>query len=234
MFAGELSSFHAAQLRQVARAERAEEEARRAAEEAAVYRAASLAPAYAEATGIQRAWADAESARAERAEGLRRSERAAEMEDFRTMLLATGRRERTVAEVLAGAAGAPAVLIDSGTVERPPAQASRSVEVMIDWEPLDRRPGGALKLPPRDAEGELLARSQVLSAAWDGDPVIRRARAASLEAQIAREEGRPAHRVISRSRREPAAEPHARSWPARDPLDGLPPGARLPPGDYDW
>jgi hypothetical protein len=80
----------------------------------------------------------------------------------------------------------------------------------------------------------VLARSQALSGAWDGDPVIRRARAASLEAQIAQEEERPAHRVISRSRREPAAKPPARSWPARDPLDGLPPGARLPSGDYDW
>jgi hypothetical protein len=97
----EIGSAHAAMLRQVMRAEREEQERREAAAEAHAWRCAAAAPAYREAMQIQRARGAAEEARADREAKRERERKAAEIEDFRCMLLATGQgRWRTVGEVL--------------------------------------------------------------------------------------------------------------------------------------
>jgi hypothetical protein len=156
----EVSRRHALILAQVARREREEQAAAEAEGEAARYKAMMLAPAYAEAMALQRAAVDAEHARAERAEEQARAERAAAIEDWRTGLLLTGTaRWRTVSEVLADARGA--MMMDASP---PPAQIAQRSTAQGEGEP-----------------GWLLARSAALSAAWDRDPVLRRARLAAAE-----------------------------------------------------
>ena len=109
MFGGyEISRAHRAELARVRAAEREEQQAQEAREEAARYKAAMLAPAYREAYELQMAAELARARRLEQAEQRACAERRAAAEDYRDRLLQSGAgRWRTVQEVLAAAGGRP-------------------------------------------------------------------------------------------------------------------------------
>jgi hypothetical protein len=160
----QLGREHARMLALAARHGREEQEAA----EAYAYRSMALAEDYREAQAIQRAGADAAAARAEAGQERAQQERAAQLDDWRRALLASGHRPRTVAEVLAAARGWEAPY--------PAAQMEAARRQ-------DMAQGEAARSQAQYGEAErLLARSADLSAAWDRDPVIVRARHASAEA----------------------------------------------------
>jgi hypothetical protein len=109
MFGGyEISRAHRAELARVRAAEREEQQAQEAREEAARYKAAMLTPQLREEHEIALAAEVARAKRLEQAQLRAAVERVAAAEDFRDRLLQSGAgRWRTVQEVLAAAAGRP-------------------------------------------------------------------------------------------------------------------------------
>lgn len=170
--------------REVGRNEAREEAGRQARAEAAGYQIAALAEQQREAYELARAQADRAHAAAEAAAQREAEERAAQAEDYRALLLSTGAgRWRTVAEVLAASAGLPAAW---PAAEYPAAQVAATHQ--------QEEPTASRGQPQGDA-GWLLARHHAGQREWDSPP-LRRARAASLQAELDRDGGY-GHRVVT-------------------------------------
>lgn len=106
MYGGQISRVHAAMLREVERADRADDEAREARTIEWQNRCRVAAPAYFEGLELSRAAAAVAEARAERAAEQARQQRIDAAREHVAVLLATGQgRWRTVDEVLVSMRG---------------------------------------------------------------------------------------------------------------------------------